>query len=268
VSDSNGHMDGLYRVRARLSPPLRPNEEVIAAYRHLLARRTGRVLLLGVTPALADIGAEVEAVDDSKAAIARGWPGDTERRRVHKANWLSLPFPARRFTSAVGDGALNSLGRLRDYPALFAEIERVVEPGGLFVTRVFARPATCEPVATVVKTALAGEIPVFSALKWRLAMALVAESGEPEIEVRRIKDVFDALFPDRAALAAAARWELADIETIDVYAGSRTIYNFPTLAEIRATVPSGLGRMRVVPAGTYPLAERCPLLVFRLKVSR
>lgn len=268
MSNPSGHLDGLYRLSARLGPPLRPNEEVIAGYRRLLAERTARVLLLGVTAALADIGAEVAAVDSSDAAIARGWPGDTERRHVHRANWLSLPFPASRFTAAVGDGALNSLGRLRDYPALFAEIERVVEPGGVFVTRVFARPDTCESVATVAKTALAGEIPVFNAFKWRLAMALVAESGEPEIEVQRITAAFDKLFPDRTALAAGARWDIADIDTIDVYAGSRMIYSFPTLAEIRATVPAGLGRIRVVPAGTYPLAERCPLLVLHRKASR
>ena len=268
MSGPPSHLDALFRVRARLGPPLRPNEEVLAAYRRLIAGHAAQVLLLGMTAGLADAGAEVNAVDSNDAAIARAWPGDTERRRAHKADWLALPFPAERFTAAIGDGALNSAGGVRTYPALFQELERVLEPGGLIVTRIYARPAVCETVATVAKTAMAGEIPVFNALKWRLAMALVAESGEPDIEVHRIKTAFDRAFPDRAALAAAARWEIEDIDTIDIYAGSRAIYSFPTLAEVRATVPASLGRMRVVPTGTYPLAERCPLLVLRKKVPR
>jgi len=267
MSGPPNHFGALFRASARLGPPLRPNEEVIAAYRRLVGGHAARVLLLGMTAALAEIGAEVDAVDSNEAAIARAWPGDTGRRRAHKGDWLALPFPAHRFTAAVGDGALNSLGTIRNYPALFEELERVLEPGGLIVTRVYARPAACEAVATVAQTAMAGEIPVFNALKWRLAMALVAEAGEPDIEVRRIKEAFDRLFPDRAALAAAARWEIEDIDTIDIYAGSRAIYSFPTLAEVRAAVPASLGRMRVVPAGTYPLAERCPLIVLRRKAS-
>jgi SAM-dependent methyltransferase len=263
MSDPPGHFGALYRLTARLGPPLRPNEEVIAAYRRLIAGHAARVLLLGITRGLADVGAEVDAVDKDETVIARAWPGDTERRRAHKADWLALPFPARRFTAAVGDGALNSAGRVRDYRALLSELERVLEPGAPIVTRVYARPADCESVAAVAAAALAGEIPVFNALKWRLAMALVAEAGEPDIEVERIKAAFDRLFPDRGALAAAARYEIEDIATIDVYAGSRMIYSFPSLAEIRASVPDSLGEMRVVPAGTYPLAERCPLIVLR-----
>lgn len=263
MSDLRNHFDALYLRRSRLGPPLRPNEEVIAEYRRLVSGHGARVLLLGMTAGLADIGDEVDAVDKNPAAIARAWPGDGERRRAHQADWLALPFPARRFTAAVGDGALNSAGYLRDYPALFAELDRVLEPGAPFVTRIYATPSPCETVAAVQAAAMAGAIPVFNALKWRLAMALVAEAGSPDIEVGRIKTAFDRLFPDRAALAAAAHWESEDIDTIDVYAGSSAVYSFPTLAEVRATVPASLGDMQVVPAGTYPLAERCPLLLLR-----
>lgn len=263
MSDPPSHFSALYRVPLRLGPPLRPNEEVIAAYGRLIAGHAARVLLLGMTRALADIGADVDAVDKDASVIARAWPGDTERRRAHTADWLALPFPARHFTAAVGDGALNSVGRLRNYRPLFAELERVLEPGAPIVTRVYARPVDCESVAAVAAAALAGEIPVFNALKWRLAMALVAEAGEPDIEVERIKAAFDRLFPDRGALAAAARYEMEDIATIDIYAGSRMIYSFPSLAEIRGCVPDSLGEMQVVPAGTYALAERCPLIVLR-----
>lgn len=263
MSGSHGHFDALYRAYHRLGPPLQPHPDTITAYRRLIAGHDGRVLLLGVTPALADIGTEVDAVDKSEAAIARTWPGDAERRRAHRADWVALPFPGGRFTAAIGDGALNSVRYPRDYRAVFAELERVLESGAPFVTRVYARPEPCETPAAVAAAARAGEIAVFNALKWRLAMALAAEAGSPDIEVERIKDAFDRLLPDRAALAAAAQWDRGDIDTIDIYAGSRTIYSFPTLAELRAAVPASLGTMQVVPVGTYPLAERCPLIVLR-----
>lgn len=263
MTGSQGHFDALYRAYHRLGPPLQPHPDAITAYQRLIAGHDGRVLLLGVTPALADIGTEVDAVDKSEAAIARTWRGDTERRRAHLANWATLPFPGERFTAAVGDGALNSVGYPRDYRAVFAELERVLEPGAPFVTRVYARPELCETPAAVAAAAMAGEIAVFNALKWRLAMALAAEARSPDIEVERIKDAFDRLFPDRVALAGAARWEREDIDTIDIYAGSRTVYSFPTLTELHATVPASLGTMRLVPVGTYPLAERCPLIVLR-----
>jgi SAM-dependent methyltransferase len=239
VSDPRSHFDALYRLHRRLGPPLRPNGEVIAEYRRLVTGHGARVLLLGMTPGLADIGEEVEAVDKNPEAIARIWPGDTERRRAHRADWLALPFPARRFTAAVGDGALNSVGHLRDYSALFAELDRVLAPGAPFVTRVYATPSPCE------------------------TMAAVAEAGSPDIEVGRIKIAFDRLFPDRAALAAAAQWEIEDVDTIDAYSGSSAVYSFPTLAEVRATVPASFGEMQLVHTGTYPLAERCPLLLLR-----
>jgi SAM-dependent methyltransferase len=263
VSDPRSHFDALYRLHRRLGPPLRPNGEVIAEYRRLVTGHGARVLLLGMTPGLADIGEEVEAVDKNPEAIARIWPGDTERRRAHRADWLALPFPARRFTAAVGDGALNSVGHLRDYSALFAELDRVLAPGAPFVTRVYATPSACETMAAVAAAAMNGEIPVFNALKWRLTMALVAEAGSPDIEVGRIKIAFDRLFPDRAALAAAAQWEIEDVDTIDAYSGSSAVYSFPTLAEVRATVPASFGEMQLVHTGTYPLAERCPLLLLR-----
>jgi len=263
VKGPTSHFDAFHRIYARLGPPLRPNEEVIAAYARELSGHAGCVLLLGVTPALANIGAEVYAADKNEMMVLRRWPGNTERRHACRADWRALPFPASRFTAAVGDGALNSLGSWRGFPALFSELERVLEPGAAVVTRVYARPAVCEPVAAVAAAAMAGEIPVFNAFKWRLAMALTAEAGSPDIEVAQIKLEFDRLFPDRTAIAMAARWEIEDIDTIDIYAGSRMIYNFPTLSEIEAAIPSSLAPMRVVSVGTYPLAERCPLIVLR-----
>ena len=54
---------------------------------------------------------------------------------------------------------------------------------------------------------------------------------------------------------------MASINTIDVYAGSDISYSFATLAVLVDEASGWFGEVRVVPSGSYPLAERCPLLV-------
>ncbi|HXQ51712.1 MAG TPA: class I SAM-dependent methyltransferase [Stellaceae bacterium] len=254
------HWNSLYGTKDRLGPPLRPHATVIAAYKEILARHDERILLLGVTPGLADTGAELVAVDRSEVALSRVWPGDTERRRATKGDWLALEFPPAHFSAAVGDGSLNSIAYPGAYAALFAQLARVLRPGAVFVTRVYAAPETPESAAEVMDHARAGRIKVFNAFKWRFAMALTAAAGDPNIEVRFIRDGFDRACPDRAALAASAGWDTEDIATIDVYKDSRVIYSFPTIAQARASVPPAFGDIRIVAVGGYELAERCPLM--------
>jgi hypothetical protein len=55
---------------------------------------------------------------------------------------------------------------------------------------------------------------------------------------------------------------MVSINTIDVYAGSDISYSFATLAMLIDEASNWFGDVRVVPSGSYPLAERCPLLVF------
>jgi SAM-dependent methyltransferase len=257
------HWNDLYGTKDRLGPPLRPHANVIAAYKDVLAGHTDRVLLLGVTPGLADAGAELIAVDRSEVAITRVWPGDTEHRHVVKGDWHALQFPAGHFSAAVGDGCLNSVAYPGQYATLFAGLARVLRPGAVFVTRLYAAPEEPESVAAVMDHARARHIAVFNAFKWRFAMALVAEQGDPNIEVRFIRDAFERACPDRAALAAAAGWDIEDIATFDVYKDSRVIYSFPTIAAAKGAIPAAFGDIRVVPVGGYALAERCPLLAMK-----
>jgi hypothetical protein len=92
-------------------------------------------------------------------------------------------------------------------------------------------------------------------------MACTTGGCDFAIDVRTIRDRFDNLFPDREALAAQTGWSIASINTIDVYAGSDTSYSFATLAVLVEEAIGWFSDVRVVPSGSYPLAERCPLLV-------
>ena len=54
---------------------------------------------------------------------------------------------------------------------------------------------------------------------------------------------------------------MVSINTVDVYAGSDISYSFATLATLIDEASIWFDEVRVVPSGSYPLAERCPLLV-------
>jgi hypothetical protein len=108
---------------------------------------------------------------------------------------------------------------------------------------------------------LEGANPSFHAFKWRLAMSVVAETGDPNIAVTDIRDAFNAMFSDRDMLAAQTGWRAEDIETIDVYANSPDVYSFPNFRQLRDAIPDAFSNIRLEACGSYPLAERCPFLV-------
>jgi SAM-dependent methyltransferase len=250
-----------HRRWSRLGPPLRPHKDAVAAVRRAIAGQAARVLLLGVTPELADLGVETIAVDRNPGMIANIWPGDTARRRAQLGDWLSLDLPDEHFTAAIGDGTLNNLLHPDGHSALYASVARVLRPGGIFASRVALTPDDPETMETVVSNAWARRIEVFNAFKWRVAMAIAAANADPNVPVMAILDSVNRHVPDRDALAAATGWERADIDTIDAYENSPEIFSFPTMAQIRAVIPRAFQDVRVLPSGAYPLAERCPLLV-------
>ena len=261
---TGSHWNQFHRRWARVKAPLRPNAEIVAAFQAALAGYSSRVLLLGVTRELADLGRELVAVDRSPGMLEHVWPGDLARRRAQLGDWLDLKFPKAHFSAVIGDGSLSTLLYPAGHRALYAQVEHVLRPGGRFVVRTFATPEEGDAVDAVAARAWAGRIANFHAFKWHLAMAIVSGSGDANVAVTAILDVFNGVFPDRKALAAAAGWSLEDIETIDVYRDSPDVYSFATLTQLSAVIPKSFKRVDVEAVGTYPLAERCPFMVMEL----
>lgn len=260
------HWSTVSHYFSRLVPPLKPSEAVVEAYRGALSASNGRVLLYGVTPELAelaDLGRQLIAVDNSSDMIDNVWPGNTGRRRAVLADWFALPLRGGSVTAALGDGAVNSITFPDGMAALLDDLARVLIPGGRAAFRVYCTPESLETLDQIHSAAFNGEIGNIHALKWRIAMACMTEWNEPNICVATILARFNDTFPDRAALAAHTGWSFDAISMIDGYAGSSTVYSFPTLSQVLEIVGSRFGEAQVLAIGDYPLAERCPLIVFR-----
>jgi hypothetical protein len=260
-------LSNLHQRWAALKPPLRPNGDVVCAVRTAIQGHDGRVLLLGVTPELADIGKTLVAVDMSENMIMVAWPGDTDTRRAMCGNWLRMPLKVPEFTAVIGDGSLSFMP-LRVYSRLFDELATLLLPDASLAIRLYETPADCEMVAQIRDDLMTGNGTHtgtgtgngFHAFKWRLAMAIVARTGEASIAVARIHEVFEREFPDRAGLSAASGWSIGEIAEIDAYAGQDTVFSFPTRKEVLAALPRYFANPRFVASGSYELAERCPIL--------
>ncbi|HEX7726047.1 MAG TPA: class I SAM-dependent methyltransferase [Rhizomicrobium sp.] len=255
---------GFHRRWTRLKPPLRPDAQIIAAYRREIEGHKAHVLLLGVTADLADIGDATVAVDFNRKMIANVWPGDTEKRKALHGNWLDMPLQGRQFTAAIGDGVLAAIG-FPQYQTFFSQLAGLLLPGARIALRLYETPEPGETVATVHDQTVQGKIAGFHAFKWRLAMAIAAETKQAAVPVSSIHQIFQREFPDRAALSAATGWSLETISEIDAYDNKPMIYHFPTRRELLANLPDNFSRPRFVTSGDYELAERCPLLVVDLR---
>ena len=231
------------------------------AFGQAIALHRDRVLLLGATPEMADLGTQTVGVDKNSAMAAHLWPGNTAHRQALAGDWLALPFARNTFSAAIGDGSLSPLPYPAGYRQLFGQLAEVLRPGGRVALRLYKAPDESESLAAVFAAARAGEIRGFHVFKWRLAMALVAAAGDPNLAVVEILAHFQREFPDRQKLAAMTGWPMAQIDTIDVYRGSPEAYSFATFEQIRQTMPASFTNPRLIATGGYELAERCPLLV-------
>lgn len=244
-----------------LKPPLRPPASVALHIADLLAPCSDPLLLLGVTPELADIGRAIVAMDWNAEMIALAWPGDTPTRHALLADWKAMPLADASVGGAMGDGVVSMLGWPHEQPALLAELWRVVRPGGRIVLRCFATPEHHPPAEAVLAEAMQGRLG-FHAFKQRFNMAVAREGADITVASARLHERFEALVPDRAMLSAATGWSLDEIAEIDAYRGSGYVHCYPGRAELTALLdrhwpaPSCF-----VETSGYPLADHCPLLV-------
>ena len=179
-----------------------------------------------------------------------------------QSDWTNMPIGPRSITHVLGDGSLNAVSTsvLTD---VLREVARVLKPEGSLIARVFCRPASAESAGDIKRDVQLGRAGSFHALKWRVAMAALRDPASSDIAVGAIRDAVVAQYPDRDALCRATGWSRAEVDTLDVYDGSSVVYNFPTEAAIFALLQRWFATVEIIRCGSYPLAERCPILVAR-----
>ena len=244
-----------------VGPPLRSSPPVAALIRALTGNPAGPVLLLGVTPELAEAFPHIHAVDKSREMIERLWPGDSAGKTAAVGDWLEIEEPPESFAAVVGDGSLNNISWPGIVTRLLERVYAWLAPGGYFACRLFERPAA--PLgwdALAAAGARAARLN-FHAFKWQLAMRIAGDEGAT-LPVTAILAHFERLCPDRGKLAAHTGWPRRAIDTIDVYRGSPVVYCFPSRAEFRACLPPAATDIKFSPCGDYDLAECCPVLSF------
>lgn len=247
-------------LHAKLTPPLRPAPSDVAAFGDAIAGYDGEVLLLGMTPELAELGQSLTAVDSCQPIIDAIWPGDGPTRRAVNGNWTALPFADASFDSVIGDGSLNCVPDC--VPAVLAEIRRVLRPGGIAAMRLFASPDPPDDLAAINADALAGRIGNAQALRWRIGMARGFGRPNFALPATDILVTFNRLFPDRAALTQATGWEASQIDSFDDYIDTTHWLGFPPVAAMLDWARPYFDSAEVRASTGYPLAERCPLAVW------
>lgn len=246
-----------------IGQPLRPCPEdtriVEAEVAAIADGRAVNALVLGVTPELVGLplpsGSTVVAIDREPVMIDLLFEPAADRRAI-VGDWRTMPLPDASIDIALGDGCV-TLFAYDELHAFAAELARVIRPGGVLVLRLFAALASESLDAVRAELSSFGS---FHALKWRIAMAI--QSPRRGIAVTAIRDAFNDLVPDRAALVERTGWSRDVVDHIDSYVGSPAVYSFPTIDEVRA-VFAPLFTEIACHVPSYELGERCPTLVFQ-----
>lgn len=250
--------------RSRIASPLTPHADDVNNVGAALAGCNGLQLLLGVTPEYAGLSEHMLAVDYKPAMIFDSWVRRFPGRDAVQANWLQLPFRRHSFVAAIGDGCLNALAHPVQYGPMFDELLRVLNADGRLALRTFVMPNPAETCEAVCAQAMDARIGSFHAFKWRLAMAMAAQSGDANVRCADILACFNRLLPRRDRLAAATGWSSAAIETIDAYLNTQVQISFPRLSDVRLSLSSAFREIDVM-YGRYELAECCPILVLQAR---
>lgn len=257
MSNSN-HWKNVSQHYYCAQPPLVPNQQIIEYFYHRVPKSTN-VLMLGVTPLIANSFDYVTAVDKESKMIETMWPGNTDNKKVINDNWLTVDLPVNYYDGILGDCSANVLSNEQQVTALFDRVLNWLTPQGYFVCRFFTRPNN--PV-TIEKLLSEAQTPTmnFPAFKRLLPSYIAQQQEDAWVSTRSTAELFNKLFPDRTSLP----WPEDEIKTIDKYITSDGITWFPTRQEVFDLIPKTARNVRFVDVGDYDFAEYCPILEFTL----
>ena len=257
-------------LKPPVRPPWHPSREDAAFMREwtspvLEKASVRKVLVLGVTPEIAQLGwpsgTRIVGIDSSPAMIASLWQGSPPAlSHAVCAPWQQMPLKDAQFDAVVGDGSLNALPSLEEYRKVLGEVSRVLKSDGVLVLRCFVKPSHVETPERVLLKAMEREFPTTAAFRLRLAFAVTNADGS--IGLAALRDAFNALVPDRDALARVTGWPRQDIDRVDTDKESRVRLTFPTQSQL-VSLSEPIFRLTDSARGTYTQSEYCPTFLFR-----
>jgi hypothetical protein len=260
VAGGDGGWCEFHKRATVIGLPQIPDARIVRRYAELIEGRSERVLLLGITRALAGLGDDLTALDKSQAQIDRMWPGNGPTRRAILGDWREMEAPAEGYTAAIGDGCLSALDWPIDYRAVLNRLAGSLLNGGRVVIRCFVAPDEPETLEQVVDEVLSGRERQCDATRWRIATAAADARGG--IGVRDLAATWRRVFPPLPELAERTGWSLEAMELLlQSFERASLRLSFVTRSAILETLPPALVNVRFLPSGDYPLAERCPFLV-------
>jgi SAM-dependent methyltransferase len=238
-------------------PPLQPVPgDVAVLERWAAGAAQGRAgafdaILLGVTRRIAGMqwpeGTRLAAVDGAAAMIEHVWRGAAAPTgaRALLAGWDSLPVPDASCDFVACDCPHAVLGTWEQAGAVYAEVRRVLRPGGLFCIRAFIRGDPPDTVDRLFKGLARGEVRNLDAFRWFVAAALQGNSPDG-VTWNQVWRVWNEHVTDAGALAAANGWTLAEVAQIERWRGK----------EVRMSSPSWEDILGLAAAGGFELIER------------
>ena len=255
--------------------PLRPNtedlsflEKEIFSRLDLINSKAQRVVILGVTPELANLpwleNTEIIAIDSSSKMISGVWHKmqKTQGKAIF-ADWRKLPLEDNSCDVVLGDGCFTLLDYPNSYHQVLQEVKRILKSQGLFSMRFFLRPSQTENITTIFKELEMGEISNFHLFKLRLARALQTSTTEG-IPVAEIYKVWEKTISAPEQLLQKLGWSVDLLKTINMYKNSPSIYTFPTLEEIQDLFSSYFVELSCN-FPTYQSGKFFPTIIFGLQ---
>jgi hypothetical protein len=256
-----------------MKAPLRPHyseiEIVDKAARSLQASQNiskMQVLLLGVTPEIVNIrwpeGTFLTAVDRSEAMIRAFWVGDKpSHRRLVRADWFDMPFPAESFDLILADGAFNTQPFPDGYRKLAKCLTRLLKNSGQMSVRIFSQQDPKETPEDVLKYFLENDRLEMDMFTYRLATSLQVS---PEQGIYVSKDVIEDYLIERgiplADLYKKTNMTPPDVTPLPKELRDQNKVSYPTEGQFISAI-SEFFKVLDKSFGTHELAFRTPVFL-------
>ncbi len=242
----------------KLKAPARPTESVVNDFKSLVPE--GPILLLGVTPEIANSYDDVLAVDRDPKMIENVWPGDTNTKMAVNAYWETF-LPSKKFNGVIGDVALTILADKKRITSFNQKAFNMLNEGGTVAQRIFHKPSNPITRDMLIDMLSKPATINFNAFKWMLFMCY-AEETHSKIKLRNILTLFNQICPVREFAARDTGWSMDDINTIELYKDSDWEVIVMSKKEWLETVPKNATNVKFTYQTDYDLCELCPILSF------